>query len=43
MPLATETRRWADYLDDEPLPQYVFGVKMWEDDDSWTKVSKKKR
>jgi len=38
----TSLRRWADYEEDEPLPQYVFGVKMWEDA-GWTKVKTSKR
>ncbi len=38
-PPKQSTRRWADYEDDEPLPQFVFGTKMWEDD-GWTNVKR---
>ena len=41
-----EGRRWADYSDEEPLPEIVFGVKMesapvLKEEDGWQVVKKK--
>ena len=40
----TQVRRWADYLDDEPLPHLpeAWGVVIQQEDEDWTPVVSKK-
>ena len=40
-----EKKMWADYEEDEPLPEVVFGVKMNSSckNEEWTQVKKKNK
>ena len=44
-----QARRWADYSDDEPLPELLFGIEVvkpppeHKEEDGWQTVKKKEK